>query len=392
MLTLIKNGEVYIPESLGKKDIAFAAGKIIHIADLIESGSFPLPVEVIDAAGMLVVPGFIDGHVHITGGGGEGGFKTRTPEIRLSDATTAGVTTVVGCLGTDGIMRSMAVLLAKARALEEEGISTFIYTGSYQVPVRTLTGSIEDDLMIVDKIIGVGEIALSDHRSSQPQVEEIAKIAAAARVAGMLSGKAGIVNIHMGDGKRMLSLLEELVDTTEIPYSQFLPTHIGRNPDLFKAGIGYAKKGGFIDFTTSTTGQFLEEGEVKTSKALRICLDEGVDAGRITFSSDGQGSLPEFDAKGHLKGLTVGTCASLFREVRDAILEEKVAIATALRVVTSTPAALLKLPGKGRIVTGCDADLVLLKGDDLSIDTVIARGKVMVREGAAVCRGVFEPA
>ena len=72
------------------------------------------------------MPGFIDGHVHMTGGGGEGGYATRTPELSLSDAIRGGVTTIVGCLGTDGVTRSLAALLAKARALDEEGISTFI--------------------------------------------------------------------------------------------------------------------------------------------------------------------------------------------------------------------------------------------------------------------------
>ncbi len=287
-------------------------------------------------------------------------------------------------------MRSMAVLLAKARALEEEGISTWIYTGSYQAPVRTLTGTIEGDIMIVDKIIGVGEIALADHRSSQPTCEEIAKIAAAARVAGMLSGKAGMVNIHMGDGKSMLSFLERIIKTTELPYTQFLPTHMGRNTDLFRAGIEYAKKGGFIDFTTSTTPQYLEEGEVKASKALRICLERGVDAGHVTLTSDGQGSLPLFDAGGKLKGLTMGSCASLFNEVRDAIREDGVDPAAAFRVITSNPASLLKLPGKGHVRAGFDADLVLLRCDDYVIDTVIAKGTVMVSGGRTLVKGLFE--
>jgi len=208
-------------------------------------------------------------------------------------------------------------------------------------------------------------------------------------VAGMLAGKAGIVNLHLGDGPRMLSPLLEVVRTTEIPFTQFLPTHINRNPDLFWAGIAYAREGGFIDLTTSTTPQFLAEGEVKSSKALRICLDEGVPAGRLTFSSDGQGSLPDFDGEGRLRGLTVGSCSSLFEEVRDAVREEGVDLATALEVITSTPASLLKLRGKGRIAAGCDADLVLLRREDLSIDTVVAGGKVMVSEGRPCFTPVF---
>ena len=204
MLLIIKNTEAVTPQSSGVRDILIAAEKIAHIEDHIE---LPLSLaETIDGTGLIAVPGFIDGHVHITGGGGEGGFHTRTPELLVSDAVRGGITTIVGCLGTDGTTRSLAGLLAKARGLEAEGISTFICSGSYGVPLQTITGSIEKDLILIDKVIGVGEIALSDHRSSQPSIDEISRIAAEARRGGMLAGKSGVVNVHLGDGPRGASI------------------------------------------------------------------------------------------------------------------------------------------------------------------------------------------
>ncbi len=182
MLTLIKNGEIFAPEYLGKKDLLIVNNKIGYIEDEIPVPERFVEIKVIDAAGMYIVPGFIDSHVHIMGGGGEGSYKTRTPELQLTDATLAGITTIVGVIGTDGTTRTMPSLIAKARALEEEGITCYVHTGSYQVPVKTLTGKIEDDLILIDKIIGVGEIAIADHRSSQPTYEEMAKIASAARI------------------------------------------------------------------------------------------------------------------------------------------------------------------------------------------------------------------
>ena len=222
---MIKNAHVFSPEDIGIQDVLVGGGKILKMAE-------NLPVEeaygitVIDGSGKCLMPGLIDSHVHILGGGGEGGAKTRTPEIMLSDIVTGGVTTIVGCLGTDGCTRTMSNLLAKAKGLEEEGITTYVYTGSYQVPVRTLTGTIMDDIILLEKVVGTGEIALSDHRSSQPSKKEFARIVADTRVGGILSGKAGLVNIHMGDGENRLKYLRYMLKKTEIPLSNMLPTHI----------------------------------------------------------------------------------------------------------------------------------------------------------------------
>lgn len=391
MIKIIKNASVYTPSYIGKKDVVITGGKICNIGENLnlESNS-AIEVEVIDGSGKILTPGFIDSHVHILGGGGEGGFKTRTPEITLTDITRGGVTTVVGCLGTDGITRSMESLLAKARGLEEEGITTYIYSGSYRVPVTTLTGDVAKDIIIVDKIIGVGEVAISDHRSSQPTIEEIKRLVSDARTAGILSGKAGIVNFHLGDGRRMLNMIHDILENTEIPYTQFIPTHMNRNPYLFEEAIKYAKSGGYIDFTTSSDPVFWEEGETKASRALKICLDSGVPDTHITFSSDGQGSLPMFNEKKEFIGLGVGKVTSNFNEIRDAVLEDNVPLEKALKVVTSNPADLMKLKGKGHIEKGFDADLVLIDEEKFEIETVIAKGQIMIRDKEIKVFGTFE--
>lgn len=389
-MKLIRNARLYAPEDLGCMDVLIGGGKILRIGESLPAEE-AYHVEVIDGSGKIMMPGLIDAHVHILGGGGEGGYRTRTPEIMLSDIICGGVTTVVGCLGTDGTTRTMTNLIAKARGLEEEGITAYIYTGSYQVPVRTLTGSVADDLILLDKVIGTGEIAISDHRSSQPTYEEFARIVADTRVGGILSGKAGIVNIHMGDGREQLDYLRRLLRESQIPASNMLPTHINRNKSLMSDGIDYARRlGGYIDLTTSSDPDFLDPDEVKASAGLKMALDAGVDAGHITFSSDGQGSLPVFDKKGNFRHLGVGKVSSLYREMKDAVLKDGVRLADALKTVTSNPAFLLKLKGKGRITEYADADLVLSASDTLEIDTVIAGGETVVSGGEVLKRGTFE--
>ena len=385
---LINNIHVYAPEDVGIKDV-LVDEKIIKIGDnlpVIEE----YDVEVIDGTGKILVPGFIDCHVHILGGGGEGGARTRTPEIVLSDITTAGVTTVVGCLGTDGTTRTMTNLLAKAKGLEEEGISTYVYTGSYQVPVKTLTGSVTDDIILFDKIIGCGEIAISDHRSSCPTKEEFMKIVADARLGGILSAKAGITDIHMGDSKEVLNLLKYVLDNSMIPSFNMLPTHINRNGYLMKDGIDYVKNyKGYIDLTTSGDKDHMEEGEVTAAQGYRMALDEGCDKYHITYSSDGQGSLPIFDKEGRYIGLGVGKVMSMYEEFVDSINIYNIDMETALLPLTLNPAKLLKLNNKGSIEKGKDADLVIMD-KNLKITEVFARGKMMIENAQIKIKGTFE--
>ncbi len=388
-MLLIKNATVYAPEPLGVKDIFLAGGEICAIRDSIAPGP-DLPVEVVDGTGQLLLPGFIDSHVHILGGGGEGGYRSRTPELKLSDMIRAGTTTVVGCLGTDGITRRMENLIAKAKQLKDEGASCYIYTGSYDVPVRTFLADIRSDLLFIDEVIGVGEIAIADHRSSQPAFEEFVRIVADTRVGGMLSGKGGVVNIHMGDDGQMLEYLERVKVETPLPAYHMIPTHMNRNPLLFERGITYAKGGGYVDFTTSSYASFQEEGELKSSDGLKKMLDAGVPIEHITFSSDGQGSLPVFNREGENIDVQVARVDTLYQEVRDAVRQENIPLETALRTITSNVADHLRLSRKGRVREGNDADLVLADPDTLAIQTVIARGQIMLRDGELLVKGSFE--
>ena len=387
---LIKGADVYAPEHIGTKDILVCAGKIVKIADELPAEE-AYGVENVSGEGKILFPGLIDTHVHILGGGGEGGATTRTPEIKLTDITRAGVTTVCGLLGTDGCTRTMTNLIAKTRALNEEGITAYCYTGSYQIPVRTFTGSIMDDITLIEQCIGCGEIALADHRSSQPTQEQFSNIVAQTRVGGMLGKKAGLVNIHMGSGKKKLQYEKYVLEETEIPASNMLPTHINRSKALFADGLDYATRlGGYIDLTTSYDPDNLTPDEVKASTGLKLALDAGVPEDHITFSSDGQGSMPKFAPDGTYLGLGVGDVTSLYREMKDAVLKDGVPLYNALRAVTLNPALLLKNENKGRIKEGCDADMVLADPSSLAIDSVIAKGEFMIKNGDVIKKGTFE--
>jgi len=387
MVTLIRGGDVFAPEPLGRKDVLLAGGMIEATAEPGRLRIEGLEAEIVDAAGKKVLPGLVDPHVHILGGGGEGGPATRAPEIRVEDIVASGVTTVIGCLGTDGVPRHMTSLLAKARALELEGVSVFIYTGSYEVPVRTLTGSVRSDLIVIDKVIGAGEIAVSDHRSSQPTFDEIARLAAECRVGGMLGGKAGVLHLHLGDGKRRLEFLFRLVRETEIPVTQVVPTHINRNPELFEEGLAWVAAGGAVDVTVGPD-PVPPDPEVSPEECIARFRERGLPFARMMMSSDSNGSLPVFDSDGKLVRLTIATEQDLFRKFQDVLRKDLLPLETAARVFSTNAADFYKLGKKGRIEPGRDADLLIV-GGDFELHDVFARGKRMMAGGRLVARGTF---
>ncbi len=385
MFTLISGGTVYAPEKLGRRDLLIAGGVIARIAERIE-----LPAEfkprVIRAKGKIVTPGMVDLHVHLLGGGGEAGPWSRTPEITLSKIVCAGVTTVVGLLGTDDVSRRPETLLAKAMQLEQEGISVWIYTGSYQLPPPTITGSVRKDIALIPKVVGVGEIAVSDHRSSQPSFDELCRIAAEARVGGMLGGKAGLVHLHMGAGPRGLEPIRRMVKETEIPIGQFLPTHVNRTRELMEDAVAFAAMGGHIDITATGRGLSFRPTSVE---AVRSALEAGVPIERITLSSDSNGSMPIFDPQGRVVRLGVGEIQCLFEDWQS-LTAAGIPLEESLKVVTANPARRVGLfERKGSLAVGKDADLLILDrhGD---LDSVFAMGRLMLSRGELRVKGTFE--
>ena len=380
-LRLFKRAHLYAPECLGVQDFLIAGGKIIAIAPEIDASGLP-NCEVTDLEQAIVCPGFIDQHVHLIGGGGEAGPHTRTPEVRLSKLVEAGVTSVVGLLGTDGITRHPESLLAKTRALENEGISAWMLTGAYSLPSPTIAGSVDRDVALIDKVIGV-KCAISDHRSSAPTHDRLANMAALSRVGGLLGGKAGISVFHMGNSPRGLAPLDAILQHADVPINKLLPTHVNRAEPLFSEALAFARRGGYIDITSSI------DTPIDAATAVASALRDGVPLDRLTVSSDGNGSQPIFDAQGKLTGIGVAGFESLLTTLQQLVHHHQIPLEQALRPLTQTVAEFLGFAHKGKLAIGCDADFIIL-ASGLHIDEVWAKGKMMVRNGYACVKGTFE--
>ena len=387
-ILLIKDIEVYSPGYLGKKDILTAGEKIVAVENEIDAGSLKnLGIIIIDGKDKKVIPGLIDAHVHIAGAGGEGGPATRTPEMQLSHMLDGGITTVVGCLGTDGFTRSLEAVLMKVKSLKAQGVSAFMYTGSYQVPTPTLLGDVGRDIALIEEVIGIGEIAISDHRSSCPTTSELIRLVEHARVGGMLGGKAGIANIHMGDAKYPFRPIYEAVENSELKLTQFFPTHCNRNPYIFEDAKVYGQKG-YVDLTASSY-PYDPDNEIEPTRAIVELISAGVPLEHISMTSDGNGSLPNFDKDGKLVSMDMGLPKSIFTVMIDAVIRGKLPLEKAVTVVTSNAASILKLKDKGRIEPGKDADIVILD-KDYAISDLIARGQLMTHNYQRLKKGTYE--
>lgn len=375
-MILITNAKI-----LGKKNkdrILIGNDRIVDIF----SGKSPYKVdEVFDACGKTVIPGLIDQHIHITGGGGEGGFHTRVPEIGLSKLVEAGITTAVGLLGTDSETRSVENLVAKSIALTNEGIKTYSLTGSYAYPSPTITGSIKKDIIFINQLIGV-KIAINDHRDSSLSYKELQRIGSEARIAGMISGKSGHVTIHMGDGKFYFEQINDALKYSNLPITTFRPTHVNRNKELYGEAIKFATNGGYIDLTTSMSKDLTDIKSYKKAKESNV-LD------KITFSSDGFGSWSNYDDKGNLIEIGYSPVNTGLKAIRE-LVKSGEKLEDAIKPFTSNVAKALKLDKEiGYLKKGYIANLLLLD-ENLDLDTVISNGKFMMKDKNMLVKGIYE--
>ena len=379
-MLLIKNTNLYSPVFLGKKDILISNGKIVAVEDEITKHN--VFSEVWDAQGLTTTPGFIDQHIHVIGAGGKHGFASMTPQLHLRELIKCGTTSVVGLLGTDGSTRSIKTLYSKIQALNQEGISAYMYTGYYGLDKVYLMNSLQEDMIYIDCVLGC-KIAISDIRSSYPSALELLRLLRNVRVGGMLSGKKGILHLHLGALSSKMDLLFEIVENYEFPIEHISPTHVGRTKDLFEQAIIFAKMGGMIDITTGASKY------TDPYKSVLYALENNVSIDNITFSSDGNAGLDKLDDNNNLVGFRSAPFDKNLEEVINLHKLGGVAFEDSLKLITSNPAKNLGIKSKGHVKNNFDADLCFFDSD-LKLSSVIANGKFMMKDGDLAVKGSFE--
>jgi len=384
---LIRNGHLFAPEDKGVQDLLIVDQRILAIGPNLPKPSEPYPVEIYESKDRIVLPGLIDPHIHIIGASGLGGPATRTTDLQIFRIIEAGVTTIISPLGADSLSRTIPNLLSRSMQLGAEGMSTYCYTGGWRKPLPTLTGDPLLDVTYIDRVLGI-KVAIAEPNAPYFSVEELSLLAHAAIIGGKLSGKKGVLHVHVGDRDEGLRPLEEAVMRTGLPMDQFVATHVNRNPNLWEQAINYAKSGGSIDITTMQKPEAGYQKAIPASRAILDALENGFPDSRITMSSDGGALYPRRNpTTGEVVYYMAGP-DSLLETIRE-LVQAGLSWGQAVSFVTSNTADLLGLVRKGRVEVGSDADiLILTKSGD--VDRVYCRGRLMVKDGKPIVRGLFE--
>jgi len=390
MRLLVKNGRVVDPETKtdGLFDILIEDRRIIEVRSGIEAPSCPA----VDAAGLVVVPGLIDMHVHLR----EPGFEAKeTIATGTRAAARGGFTTVCAmpntCPVNDCPRTTREILAAAAR----DAVVNVL-------PIAAVSlGSLGAELVDMAGLVAAGAVAFSDDGRPVADARLMKRAIESAKALGTLvidhcedKALSGNGVMHEGPNSRRFGLAgipaaaEEVMVARDISLAGQAGGRVHLAHLSTRGSVAVLREGRERGIAVSAeatphhlilTDAALEgrDPNFKMSPPLRAREDmeslvEALKSGLIdAIATDHAPHTPGEKSRGMeqapfgIVGLETAVPLILDRFVRT----RTISLGRFVELLAGRPARLLGLRDKGRIAVGADADLTLLNlTEDMTVD------------------------
>ncbi|WP_406478915.1 N-acetylglucosamine-6-phosphate deacetylase [Streptomyces platensis] len=388
--TILAGARIARPSGVVERGrIAVEGGRIgdVHSRDLdLAEGAAG---SVVDLSGHLIVPGFVDMHVH---GGGGGSFSSADPEECMTAVETHrrhGTTSMVASTVTGelaDLARQAAVLAELVQQGELAGIH---FEGPFISPHRC--GAHQPELLRDPDPADVRKLLDAAHGTASMMT--VAPELPGGLESVRLLADAGVI-AAIGHTDSSYDATREAIDA-----GATVATH------LFNAmpALGHRAPGPVAALLEDEriTVELINDGTHLHPAVLQLAVREAGD-GRVAFITDAMGAAGMNDGRyplgpmqvevrdgvariseGPTAGSIAGSTLTLDRAFQRAVTVDGLTVDQAVQALSATPARLLGIDDRaGALQTGKDADLVVL---DAAYDVVgvMRRGEWLVRPPGA---------
>ena len=377
----LHNANVYTGFSVMKNcAIYIKDGKIADVYNekRFQQKKFSSKVRVIDLLGANVIPGFMDTHIH-----GSGGFSTDDGDYRSilgmsSFLARYGITSFIPTIGATPEADLMKKIKAVLKAMGRENGAQILgihLEGPFLSPAR-IGGQLAEGISPVD--LGLMERIYKAARGKiinmtvAPELKNMRELALYCIERGIIlqAGHTDATYEQMIEGMQV-----NIMHLTHM-FNAMRPLH-HREPGVVGAGLIHAE----------ISCEFIGDG-VHTNPNLIKLLMQSKPIGQLVLISDAlkyAHAEPPADAdfyfdkcfKRKADEVIIGSGITLYDGFRN-LIEYGVSPEDAIRMASVNPAQIMKQAGKGMIVPGYDADLIIMDKNFNLVDTM-AGGK-FIRE------------
>lgn len=324
----------------------------------------------------ILVPGFVDAHVHGGGGSDYGSGDPEAAAVAAGTHLTHGTTTTMASLVTASLddleraIRSLADLVddgllagihlegpwlsplhagahdrARLRSPEPADVERLLAAGRGTVRMVTVAPELDGGIEAVRRAVGHGAVAAVGHTDATYDITRSALSAGASAGTHLFNAMRGM---HHREPGPTLALLDNPSAWVEL-----IADGVHLHPALLRDVAAVAGPGRWLLVTDAMAAAGADDGDYRLG-GLKVRV------------RGGEARLPS--------GALAGSTLTLDAALRYAVHVADVPLVEAVRAATSAPAAMLGLLDRGSLAVGTRADLVALD-HRLDVSAVMTAGR-----------------